>query len=100
MKELNPQVHSAVGNVCLVFLDEKTGIVEWALGKILYFLNCRTYDRSGDIDPYHHFCSTHLDKCGPSDLVTKYWKKKHEMCFVWKPVELNKSNSSQINLFL
>ena len=38
------------------------------MGKISYFLNCRTCDRSGDIDPYHHFCSTHLDNCGPD-----YW---------------------------
>ena len=35
-----------------------------------------------------------------TDLVTKHWKKKHEICFVWKPVELNLSNSSQIILFL
>ena len=31
VKELNPRVRCAVGNVCLVFWDEKTGIVEWAI---------------------------------------------------------------------
>ena len=66
VKELNPQVHFAVGNVCLVFWDEKNRICR--MGKISYFLNCHTYDRFGDIDPYHHFCLTHLDNCGPD-----YW---------------------------